>query len=169
MTGTFTRSNSFTITHARYLASKIAADMHLCAAYYGLPSEASIRNFAEELAQYLNAGYIASYEFGYKRNGIRVVTWRYTVDATGSITTDDRPGKIPPYVDISGASFFNHLTPNATYFALQEYQQVSFTSSLPVQRPHGHPPSDGSGYWTSDRNYYSSGCGIGRMTFQPSL
>ena len=44
MTGTFTRSNSFTITHARYLASKIAADMHLCAVFYGQPSEAAIRN-----------------------------------------------------------------------------------------------------------------------------
>jgi len=169
MTGTFTRSSSFTITHARYLASKIAADMHLCAAYYGLPSETSIRNYAEELAQYLNEGYLESYEFGYKKNGIRVVSWRYTVDAYGNITTDDRPGKIPPYVDISGATFFNFLSQNSTFFSLSSYQQSSFKAGLPVQRTDGYPPTDGAGYWTSDRNYYSGGCGIGRMTFQPSL
>ncbi len=169
MTSTFTRTYSFTITHARYLASKIAADMHLCAAYYGLPSEALIRNYAEELAQYLNEGYLESYEFGYKKNGVRVVTWRYTVDVYGNITTDDRPGKVVPYVDISGATFFNFLAQNSAFFELPEYQQDAFKSGLPVQRTNGYPPSDGAGYWTSDRNYYSTGCGIGRQTFQPSL
>lgn len=82
MTGSFTRSSSFTITHARYLASKVAADMHLCAHYYGNPCEAWIRSYAEELAQYLNAGYLEEYEFGYKKNGVRVVTWRYKVTST---------------------------------------------------------------------------------------
>ncbi len=33
MTVSFTRTATFTIIHARYLASKVAADMHLCAAY----------------------------------------------------------------------------------------------------------------------------------------
>lgn len=42
MSTTFTRSQSFTITHARHLSSKVAADMHLCNAYYGYPHEASI-------------------------------------------------------------------------------------------------------------------------------
>ena len=26
---------------------------------------------------------------------------------------------------------------------------------------------DGAGYWTSDRNYYSTGCALNRQTFQP--
>jgi hypothetical protein len=72
-------------------------------------------------------------------------------------------------VNISGATFFNHLAQNSTFFGMPEYQQSSFKSRLPVQRTYGYPPSDGAGYWTSDRNYYSGGCGIGRMTFQPSL
>lgn len=169
MTGTFTRSTSFTITHARYLASKVAADMHLCAVYYGKPSETSIRQYAEELAQYLNAGYLEAYEFGYERSGVRVVTWRYTVDANGNITTDDRPGNVAAYVNISGATFFNHLTQNSAFFSLPESQQEAFKSRLPVQRTTGNPPSDGAGYWISDRNYYSGGCGVGRQTFQPGL
>jgi hypothetical protein len=169
MTGSFTRSNSFTITHARYLASKVAADMHLCAQYYGNPSEASVRNYAEELAQYLNAGYLEEYEFGYKKNGVRIVTWRYKVDANGSISTDDRPGKIAAYVDISGATFFNHLTQNSAFFAQSSDAQSRFKSDLPITRSDGYPPADGSGYWTADRNYFSGGCGLGRLTFQPSI
>ena len=105
MTQTFTKSNTFTITHARHLASKVAADMHLCAHYYGNPPEDWIRDYSEELAQYLNEGYLEEYEFGYARGGVRVVTWRYKVDTNGAITTDDRAGKVVAYVDVAGASF----------------------------------------------------------------
>jgi hypothetical protein len=38
MSQTYTTSTTFTITNARYLSSKVAADMHLCAQYYGRPS-----------------------------------------------------------------------------------------------------------------------------------
>ena len=166
MTQTFTRTDSFTITHARHLSSKVAADMHLCAQYYGRPSEDLIRRYSEELAQYLNEGYLAEYEFGYERGGIRVVTWRYKVDVNGSITTDDRAGKVVPYVDIMGAEFFNFLTHNSTFSLLSSEQQRRFKESLPITRVEGSPPTDGRGYWTSDRNYYSGGCGLGRQTFQ---
>jgi len=166
MSFSYTKSATFTITHARYLSSKVAADMHLCAQYYGNPTEAWVREYAEELAQYLNNGYLEEYEFGYKKNGIRVVSWRYKVDENGTITTDDRAGKVIPYVDISGASFFNYLTQNSSFFALSSDQRTWFKSALPVQRTGGDPPSDGQGYWTSDRNYYSTGRGLNRQTFQ---
>lgn len=164
---TKTATSTFTIIHARYLASKVAADMHLCAQYYGFPTEERIRDFAEELAQYLNEGYLKEYEFGYQKNGRRVVTWFYRVDENGNITTDDRAGKVVPYVDISDATFFNHLTPNERYYALSTSQRAAFKSSVPVSRADGQGPSDGSGYWTSDRNYFSGGRGLNRQTFQP--
>lgn len=162
-----TRSESFTIINARKLASKVATDMHLCAQYYGNPTETRIREYAEELAQYLNAGYLQEYEFGYKRDGKRIVTWRYKVDANGQLTTDDRPGKIVPYVDIAGAVFYNFMTRNARFSQLSPNERARFEAGLPLQRPDGQPPSDGTGYWTSDRNYYSGGCGLNRLTFQP--
>ena len=169
MSHSFTKSATFTITHARYLSSKVAADMHLCAQYYGNPAESWVRQYAEELAQYLNSGYLAEYEFGYKKDGVRVVSWRYRVDENGILTTDDRAGKVVPYVDIAGASFYNYLTQSALFFALSSDQQARFNSGLPVQRTGGNPPSDGRGYWISDRNYYSAGCGLNRQTFQASL
>jgi hypothetical protein len=167
MSYSFTESESFTIVHARKLASKVAADMHLCAQYYGNPSEDYIRRFAEELAQYLNAGYIEEYEFGYLRNKRRVVSWRYKVDENGVLTADDRAGKVAPYVDITGATFFNYLTWNSRFLRLSAAQQARFRKDLPLQRTDGEPPSDGLGYWTTDRNYYSGGRGLNRQTFQP--
>jgi hypothetical protein len=164
---TRTASSTFTIIHARHLASKVAADMHLCALYYGQPSEQWIREYAEELAQYLNEGYLKEYEFGYKKNDNRIVSWRYHVDENGALTTDDRAGKVVPYVDITGATFFNYLTQNSRFFQLTSEQRARFKSGLPLQRTDGQPPSDGSGYWASDRNYFSGGCGLNRQTFQP--
>lgn len=167
MTYTTTATNTFTITHARYLASKVAADMHLCAQYYGRPTEQDIRNYAEELAQYINEGYLAEYEFGYQKADRRLVTWRYKIDASGALTTDDRAGKVVAYVDIAGASFYNYLTQNTRFFQLPSDQRARFKVGLPIHRVDGQPPSDGSGYWKSDRNYYSGGQGLGRQTFQP--
>ena len=162
-----TASSTFSIIQARYLSSKVAADMNLCASYYGQPSEQRIRDYAEELAQYLNEGYVSEYEYGYKKDGKRVVSWRYRVDENGNLTTDDRPGKVVPYVDVTGASFFNFLTPSSRFYALSAAEQSRFESGLPVQRPGGQAPADGSGYWVSDRNYFAGGQGLGRQTFQP--
>lgn len=167
MTFSATNTATFTIVHARYLASKAAADMHLCGQYYGRPTEASIREFAEELAQYLNAGYLKEYEFGFQKDGKRIVSWRYKVDANGLLTTDDRPGKVVPHVDVTGATFFNFLTQNVRFFSLTSAEQARFEAGLPFQRTSGKAPSDGAGYWASDRNYYSGGCGLNRQTFQP--
>ena len=167
MTTSYTKTATFTIIHARYLASKVAADMHICAQYYGQPSESRIREYAEELAQYLNEGYIQEYEFGFVKDGKRIVCWRYKVDSNGALTTDDRAGKVVPYVDIASAVFFNFLTQNSRFFKLSTDEQARFEAGLPFQRIGGKPPSDGSGHWVPDRNYFSAGCGLNRQTFQP--
>ena len=117
----------------------------------------------------MNAGYLEEYEFGFKKNGKRLVTWRYKVDALGRLTTDDRPGKVVPYVDIQDATFFNFLTQNSAFFKLTSEAQGRFKAALPVERTGGCPPSDGAGYWVTDRNYYSGGCGLNRQTFQPAV
>lgn len=168
MTYSYTQSETFTLVHARKLSSKVAADMHLCAMYYGKPSEESIRNYAEELAHYLNNGYVSEYEFGYQKNNQRVVSWRYKVDENGLLTVDDRPGKVVPYVDISDASFFNFMTWSWKYSQMSEAERSRFKEALPVKRGTGSPPTDGAGYWTTDRNYYTGGRGLNRQTFQPA-
>jgi hypothetical protein len=167
MTYTTTRSESFTIVHARQLSSKVAADMHLCALYYGKPTEQKIREYAEELAQIINNRYLDEYEFGYKKEGVRVVTWRYKADTNGIIKTDDDPGQIVSYIDVTGASFFTYMTWNSKFDNLTQAEKDRFRKSLPIQRTVGDGPSDGNGYWTGDHNYHSTGTSLGRQTFQP--
>src|SRR5580765_4552685 len=120
MSSTYTISSTFTITHARHLSSKVAADMHLCAQYYRVPSEAAVRAYAEELAQLLNGGYVERYEFGFEREAKKVVCWRYNVSSTGLISTDDRAGKLVSTADVAGARFYNHLWTNAAWARLTD-------------------------------------------------
>lgn len=165
-TMTRTVADSFTLTHAKKLASKVAADMRRCQGIYGQPSDAQINDFGTELAILLRDGYVAEYEFGYQKDNNRVVSWHYRVDSTGDLATDDRPGKIVQ-VSVEGCSRFNQLTPSTKWYKLSPEQRAEIRAEIPVQRGTSDGPKDGSGYWTMDRTYSSGGISMPRKTFQP--
>lgn len=163
---TRTVAETFTFTHAKRLASKVAADMKRCQSIYGWPSDGEINNYCTELAILLRDGYVAEYEFGYQKDGERHVTWHYKVDTSGNLTTDDRPGKIAE-VSIVGCERFNFLTYSSAWQRLSQAQKDAIKTGLPISRSDGTGPKDGRGYWTSDLNYYSGGVSMPRRTFQP--
>lgn len=168
MSYTSTRTQAFTITHARHLASKMAADMHICARYYGQPSDTRIDEYAEELAQRLRYGYVSGYEFGFKKDDKRVVTWAYRVDSSGAIQSDDRAGKVYSSADVSDAVFYNFMTYSQKWSDLPDEEKEEFEKGMPFQRGTGDLPSDGNGYWTSsDKSYSSGGVGLSRSSFRP--
>lgn len=169
MTTTYTTSSTFTITHARHIASKIAADLELCAMYYGQPAKTSIHDYADELAIMLRDGYVASYEFGFKRDGKRVVCWRYDVRSDGSVDRDDSAGKLFAYADIADAVYYNFMSYSAKWRALSEEDRSRVKARLPVHRTNGYLPSDGNGYWTDDKRYSANGVGTIRRTFRPTM
>ncbi|MEM9399993.1 MAG: hypothetical protein AAF984_07265 [Verrucomicrobiota bacterium] len=166
-TTTRSDSHSFTLTHAKYLASKIATDMHRCYQNYGDPQK--IEDYQKELTQLLNNGYVSEYEFGYKKDGYRFLSWHYVIDENGIVDTDDRPGKIVSNVKLDGAAYFNFLWPSSKWHDLSQYDKSSFYDDLSIDRTPGSAPQDGNnGCWTSsDKNYFSGGTGIGRKTFRP--
>lgn len=163
---TYSSSTTFTITHAREIASRVMADLNLCSRYYGQPSGVDLDDYLEELAQLIKGGYIESYEFGYKKDGSRVVSWRYTVDASGQLESD-RPGKVQAWVDVAGASYYNFVTYSYKWSQLSDTERSKFKASLPIQRGTGTLPVDGLGYWTSDKTYASGGMAANRQTFVP--
>lgn len=167
MTTTFTSSSTYTIINARYVSSKIAADLDLCRLYYGRPTESRIQEYKDELAELLNGGYVKEYEFGFKRDGKRVVCWQYTVKDDGTISTDDRAGKLDSSIDTAGALFYNFLTFSFKWEILQFDERTRIENVLPFRRTDGTLPSDGNGYWTSDRSYSSASIGVTRKTFKP--
>ncbi len=80
MSYSITTTESFTLTHARRLAARVAADMHQCQRFYNKPTDTEIESYQEELIILLHGGYIKSYEFGFKtKNEWRVVSWYYMV------------------------------------------------------------------------------------------
>lgn len=108
---TISASTSFTITHARHMAAKVAADLKRMQRHYGKPSDANIATYEEEVVQLLKAGYLGTVSYGYMRDGDWIEpTLRYTAkDLLGTSGSDDDPGKIKPWADINGASFYTHI------------------------------------------------------------
>ncbi len=162
-----TNSATFTIVHARHIISKVAADMHLCQAYYGLPGENHLANLSEELSQLLKNGYLEQFEFGFKENGVRIVSWRYSVNSDGTLATDDRPGRVYSSANTDNATFYNFLTKSTKWWGLDKSERDRIEESLPIKRTPGELPSDGVGYWTSDKTYSSNGTGTSRSSFRP--
>jgi HORMA domain-containing protein len=165
-TYTTSTSETFTITHARHLVSKIAADLRLSSNYYGTPTESMILDYIEELVVLLKDGYVSTYEFGFKTNDTRIVSCKYEVFNDGSITTDDRAGKIYSCADISGASFYSFLDYSSAWFALTPEKRGEIEASYKIQRTTGNAPGDGNGYWTNDKTYSSGGTALRRGTFR---
>lgn len=166
-TYSYSQSTTFTVTHAKHLASKIAADLNACSRLYNRPSIATVDDYTEELVELLRNGYLKKYEFGFQRDDKRVLSWSYTVDSSGNIQTDERAGKMFADVDLSNTTFFNFLWYTDKYFALTSAEKENFKGSHSVSRSSGDPPGDGAGYWTgTQKNYSSGGTGISRNSFR---
>lgn len=148
---TVTASNTFTITHARHMAAKVAADLKRMQRFYGAPSDANIADYEAEVVEFLKAGYLDTVTYGYKRGD----TWiepmlRYSAkDLAGAAANDDDPGKVRPGADVSGASFYNYLTYSAAWWSLTPDQRDAFKKNLPFQRTGApSPASTGTSYLT---------------------
>lgn len=167
MTSTFTISATFTRTHAKHLASKVIADLHQCSLFYDHPTAEAIGNYEAELVEMLAHQYVDTYEFGFKSNGKRLVSWHYTVGPDGDLHGDAAAGGIYPKATVDGAHFFNFMTCSTAWWKLSESQRVDVEARLPIQRTPGSSPDDGDGYWQVDHAYSSGGVRVARKTFRP--
>lgn len=169
MTMSSTITTVFTRTHAKHLASKVVSDLYQCHSFYAHPSEAEIANYHEELIVMLAGGYVSTYEFGFTRGDQRVVAWQYCVSASGDLVggTDDRSGGVYARADTRGADYYNFMSYSSSWFELTDAERGSVGSEHPIDRTAGELPSDGIGYWVTDRTYTSSGVSVERKTYRP--
>ncbi|WP_425005587.1 hypothetical protein [Mycolicibacterium sp. S3B2] len=169
MTGSYSVSQTFSLTHAKHLASKVVSDLYQCRNFYDAPSEADVAEYHEELIVMLSGGYIQAYEFGFEKNDQRIVSWQYQVNASGDLIggVDDRSGGIFATADTTGATYFNFMSYSQAWFDLSSSDRGTVKSKHQVDRTSGYLPSDGSGYWHTDRTYSSAGVAIERRTFRP--
>lgn len=162
---TLSDSVSFSITHARHLASKVAADLKRMQRFYRKPSDVSIAQYEEELVALLKAGYLGTVTYGFKRNDQWIEpALRYTArDLAGMWADDDDPGRVKPNCDISGASFYSYLTYSTAWNDLTSDEKDAFKQGLPFQRGGGTEPTI-AGYLETDRSYSAGGRALDRAS-----
>ncbi len=162
-----TYSSTFSRTHAKYLASKVVADLYQCSLLYDHPSPDSVEPYEEELTTLLADRFVGTYEFGFKRNGKRVLSWHYTVGSAGDLEGDSRSGSLTRGVDIGDATYFNFLTYSGEWWALSPAAREAIKRTLPFYRTSGAAPGDGSGRWVVEHVYSSGGVLMSRRVFKP--
>lgn len=161
----FTESTTFTITHAKHMAAKIATDLKRMQRFYGQPYDWQIAEFEGEAAAMLKAGYLQDVTYGFQRNDQWIEpTLKYTAkDLAGGVASDDDPGRVLPGKDISGSAFGSFLNYTLAYFLLPESERNNFRDTLPMQRTTASEPTV-NGYLTSDRTYSAGGRALDRSS-----
>jgi hypothetical protein len=164
-TYTNTESITFTITHAKHLAAKVATDLKRIQRFYDEPSDARITALEEELVALLKNGYLEKVTYGFKRNGNWIKpSLHYTSHELNQADgTDDDPGKVRPGEDVTGAIFYTFLEKNKSFYNLSAEEQERFNSSLPFRRSDAPTPG-AEGYFSRDLSYSSGGRALNRST-----
>jgi hypothetical protein len=161
---TITQTTTFTITHAKHMAAKVATDLKRMQRLYGKPSDIDIASYESEVVELLREGYLETITYGFRRNGNWIEPLRYTArDLAGSSTNDDDPGRIRPGANTDSAYFHSFLTYNTTWHSLSELERAKFRNRLLFQRTEASEPGI-NGYLSPDRTYSSGGRALDRAT-----
>ncbi len=162
---TLTETTTFTLTHAKHMAAKVATDLKRLQRLYGLPSDAYIGKYETEVTELLKAGYLGTLTLGFKRDGRWIEpTLRYTArDLAGTSASDEDPGRIRPGANITGASFYSYLTYSPAWDNLTHAEQESFKERMPFYR-NGAPEPGINGYLAGDRTYSAGGRALDRSS-----
>jgi hypothetical protein len=164
MSATITQSQTFTITNARYLASKVRTDLKRIQQFYGQPSDRWIDDYEAELTAFLAKGFLGKVTYGFKRDGTFIPpTLEYTAEELAASLTNDRPGNIATGKDVSGATFTSFLTYSDKWYTMSDADKEAFKTDLPFQRTTQDTPPV-SGYYTDDKNYHSGGTALSRKS-----
>ncbi len=153
---TTTETKTFTITHAKHIAAKVATDLKRMQRFYGKPYDLSINNFENEVIELLKHGYLKKVSYGFQKDEQWIEPTLIYEASELNIAANDDPGKVRPGKDITGASFCSYLEYSNAWDSLSGEEKESFEHGLPIQRTTGSVPSI-SGYLDNDRTYSSGG------------
>jgi len=165
MTQTYTNERTFTVTNAKYIASKVAADLKRMQRFYNLPSDVNIQSYESELIEFLRYGFLDTVTYGFQKNGnwIEPTLIYKAKDLYGLTSNDDDPGSVRPGADVSGATFHSYLTYSTLWINKSESEKEEFHKSLPFRRG-GAPEPGVTGYLISDRTYSSGDRALNRSS-----
>ena len=164
---TITETQTFTVTHAKHIASKVATDLKRMQRFYGQPSDARIANYEAEIIELLKCGGLETVSYGFHRKGQWIEpTLRYTAqDLAGLTADDDDPGRVRPGANIDGASFYSFLTYSSAWDTMSPDERLTIKNRLPIQRGTADEPGI-SGYLHQDRIYSGGGRALQRASIR---
>jgi hypothetical protein len=168
---TTAETQTFTITHAKHMAAKVATDLKRLQRFYSTnvttPSDKRIAEFETEIIELLKAGYLKNVTYGFMRNEEWIVpTLRYTSeDLAGANANDDDPGRVVPNANIEGAFFHSYLIYSSSWYLLTEEEKNKFEGNLPFRRVGASEPGT-SGSFSPDKTYSSGGRALDRSSLK---
>lgn len=164
---TVSHSQTFTVTHARHLAAKVATDLKRMQRFYGRPSDREIDYYEAEAIELLKAGYLGTVKYGFRRNGSLVPpTLLYTAhDLAAGAAADQNPGRVFPGADIRGADFYSYLTYSQAWWQASPAEREAVEQRLPFRRESAAEPGL-NGRFVSDRSYSSGGRALNRSSLR---
>lgn len=162
----YTYNETFTITHAKHLAAKVATDLKRLQRFYSYPTDSEIEEYEAEVIHFLKNGYLKEVTYGFKKDSKWIEpTLKYTAKELANSGIDDDPGKVRPGADVSGASFYSFMSYTQAYFNISSDEREEFGKGLPFKRTGADYPNT-DGYFSNDRSYNSGGKGLDRSTLK---
>lgn len=163
----YSTSLSFTETHAKKIASKVATDLKRIQRFYGEPSDSDIKDYETELIELLKKGYLGTVTYGYKKDDKWIVpTLEYTARELADLySNDDDPGRVESGANVSGAVFHSYLSYSSKWSELSFEQKDAFKKTLPYYRSGGEKPGM-NGYMIQDKSYSAGGGAVDRSTLK---
>jgi hypothetical protein len=160
---TETETKTFTVTHARHMAAKVATDLKRMQRFYGKPSNESIAKYEAEVIELLKSDCLNTVSYGFRRNDQWIEPMlRYTAqDLAGGVTGDDDPGRIRPGANIDNASFYSFLTYSYEWDMMSPDKKLAIENRLPIQRGTAAEPAI-TGYLSQDKIYSAGGLALQR-------
>jgi hypothetical protein len=162
---TVSETTTFTVTHARHIAAKVATDLKRIQRFYGKPSDSSIQDYETEIIVLIKEDAVRTVTYGFMRNDKWIEpTLIYTAKDLASATgADDDPGRVRAGQNIAGAVFHSYLIFSDKWTRLSQGERDAIRKSLPFQRG-GAPEPSVDGYLDQDRTYSSGGRALSRSS-----
>ena len=158
-------STTFTVTHARHMAAKVATDLKRIQRLYGQPDASRIAAYEIEIIELLKEGCLGIVTYGFRRDGKWIEpTLLYTArDLVGFAANDDDPGRIRPGANVRGASFGSFLSYSAAWNKLSSTDRDAIKKRLPFRRGDAAEPAV-NGYLSEDLTYFAGGRALCRAS-----
>lgn len=141
MSNTYT--TTFTVTHAEYLASKVAADLRQLQSLYGRPYDNEIANYQQEIVLLIKEGFLSSVDYGFQKNSLWVVALSYEANIVTGTLIDNNPGRVPVGINITGTSWYSYLRKNYKFYSLSVIEQEAVEASITIKRSSASDPQSG--------------------------